>query len=107
MTNDSHDAHELCKTIRQQIFLHLYDAERTARELSKMVGISEKEVTAHLIHIGKTAASQGKALVVRPFECLSCGYLFKDRKRFTRPGRCPKCKGTHIETPIFRIDSLR
>ena len=103
MANDSLNDPELRKTIRQQIFSHLCDAERTARELSKMVGISEKEVTAHLSHIGKTAASQGKALIIRPFECLSCGYLFKDRKRFTRPGRCPKCRGTHIESPVFRI----
>lgn len=95
------------KTIRQQIFSHLSDAERTARDLSKMVGISEKDVTVHLRHIEKTAAAQGKTLVIRPFECLSCGYLFKDRKRFTRPGRCPKCKGTHVESPIFRIIDSR
>ncbi|RJQ52448.1 MAG: transcriptional regulator [Desulfobacteraceae bacterium] len=75
----------------------------TARDLSKAVGISEKEVTVHLGHIERTASALGKRLVVRPFHCLSCGYRFADRRRFTRPGKCPKCRGTHVEAPAFRI----
>ncbi len=91
------------ETVRQQIRSHLFDTDMTARDLSKAVGISEKEVTVHLGHIERTASAQGNQLVVRPFHCLSCGYRFKDRKRFTRPGKCPKCRGTHVEAPAFRI----
>jgi transcriptional regulator len=91
------------KTIRQQIFSWLCDREMTAKDLSKVVKIPEKEVAIHLKHIGKSAAAKGKTLEVHPFECLSCGYLFKERKRFTRPGRCPECKDTHVESPVFRI----
>lgn len=75
----------------------------TAGELSKAVGVREKEVALHLNHIERSAAAKGNTLVIRPFECLSCGYEFKERKRYTRPGRCPKCKGTHVENPMFRI----
>ena len=97
------DRHTDPKTIRQQIMDHLQGAELSALELSACVGIPEKEVSSHLEHIGKTAAARGMRLVLHPFRCLSCGYLFKDRKRFSRPGRCPKCKGSHLETPTFRI----
>jgi predicted Zn-ribbon and HTH transcriptional regulator len=34
---------------------------------------------------------------------MSCGYVFEERKRFTRPSRCPRCKKTHIETPVYRL----
>jgi transcriptional regulator len=95
------------KTIRQQIFSWLCHREMTAKDLSMMVKIPEKEVSIHLKHIEKSAVARGKTLVVHPFECLSCGYLFKERKRFTRPGRCPKCRDTHVDSPVFRIVQAR
>jgi len=81
----------------------LIDFEMSARELSQALGIREKEVVQHLVHVEKTVASQKKKLVIIPFQCLDCEYIFKERKRYTRPGRCPRCKGTHVETPSFRI----
>jgi predicted Zn-ribbon and HTH transcriptional regulator len=36
--------------------------------------------------------------------CLSCNYVFKDRKKTTPPGHCPKCKKTHIERPLYSIE---
>ncbi|MBW1698369.1 MAG: transcriptional regulator [Deltaproteobacteria bacterium] len=95
--------HKDQQTVRQQIISHLCESEMSARDLSSVVRISEKEVLLHLSHISRTVASQGKKLVIRPFQCLSCGYTFTDRKRFSRPGRCPECKSTHLEPPVFRI----
>ncbi|MFC1886572.1 transcriptional regulator [Thermodesulfobacteriota bacterium] len=94
---------ENLKTIRQQIIDCLVLKDMSANELSRAVGAREKDVVVHLSHIEKSMAAKGKTLVIRPFECLSCGYEFKERKRYSRPGRCPKCKGTHVENPIFRI----
>ena len=91
------------KTIRQQIIEALCEYEMTARELSQAVRIPEKEVVLHLSHIAKTVAAQGKRLTIWPFRCQACGYTFKERKRFSRPGRCPRCKNTHVESPTFRI----
>lgn len=91
------------KTLRQQIIDQLSEFEMSARDLSQAVRIPEKEVVLHLSHISKTAAAQGKRLIIRPFQCHSCEYTFKERKRFSRPGRCPRCKDTHIESPTFRI----
>jgi predicted Zn-ribbon and HTH transcriptional regulator len=90
-------------TIRQKIISLLSETELTAREISGQVGISEKEVNEHLKHIARSVSSQNKQLLVAPANCLACGYVFEDRRRFTRPGRCPQCKKSHIQSPAFRI----
>jgi hypothetical protein len=90
-------------TIRQEIILLLSEAEMSAREISGQVGIPEKEVTAHLAHIARSVASQNKKVVIAPAICLDCKYVFENRRRFTRPGRCPQCKKSHIQSPRFRI----
>jgi len=91
------------KTIRQQLIEALMDRERTAIDLSQEVGIREKEVYEHLPHIARSMASQGMRLLVKPPRCLKCGFDFEGRKRFTRPGRCPKCRETHMESPTYTI----
>ena len=95
---------ETLPTIRQQIIDLLSQGEMDARELSREVGIREKEVYDHLGHISRSLAAKGKSLNIRPAQCLSCGYEFKNRRRFTRPGRCPRCKKTHLQSPAFYID---
>ena len=91
------------KTIRQQLVDILNEREITAIDLSGDVGIGEKEVYEHLPHISRSVASQGKTLDIEPARCLKCGYVFEGRKRFTRPGRCPQCRETHIRRPTFRV----
>lgn len=81
----------------------LSDNEMSAREISSAVGIGEKEVYGHLAHIARSIKSQGRKLVIRPAECMGCGYVFEKRKRFTRPSRCPICKSEHIQHPFYRI----
>jgi predicted Zn-ribbon and HTH transcriptional regulator len=90
-------------TIRQQIIALLGDTEMSARELSQALGVQEKEIYRHLAHVVRSTAAQGKTLRIRPSQCLKCGYVFKDRSRFTPPGRCPGCKGTYLQKPSFRI----
>ena len=74
-----------------------------AREISQAMGIREKEVYEQLPHIGRTLKPRGKKLIIRPSLCKGCGYVFKDRKRFTPPSRCPRCKGEWIESPAYRV----
>ena len=91
------------QTIRQQMIALLNKKEMSARGLSQATGIREKEVYEHLSHIARSVATLGKKLNIRPFRCLVCGYVFQDRKRFTRPGRCPRCKRSHIQDPTYRV----
>jgi transcriptional regulator len=76
----------------------------TARELSGAVGISEKDVAEHLAHLEKSLKASGGRLQVLPAECVACGFVFRDRKRFTRPGACPECRSTRIDPPAFRVE---
>lgn len=91
------------KTCRQRL-LDLLSAEQLGGlDLSQRLGIPEKEVYAHLEHVRRSAAARGLRFVLHPAACLSCGFVFKERRRVTRPGRCPACKGTHLRSPTYGI----
>lgn len=81
----------------------LTQEEMGVRDLSQVLGIKEKEVLEHLPHIEKSVKSMKKKIVFTPSRCLACGFVFEDRKRFGRPSRCPRCRDTRIEHPLFRI----
>jgi predicted Zn-ribbon and HTH transcriptional regulator len=91
------------KTMRQQIIVLLRSQQMSARELSQALGIEEKEVYQHLSHVHRSALALGMRLEIRPSQCLTCEFVFKDRTRFTPPGRCPRCKSTYLQKPAFRI----
>jgi predicted Zn-ribbon and HTH transcriptional regulator len=95
--------HNTGKTTRQQMIVLLSKNDLSARELSQVMGIREKEVYEHLPHIARSLESQRKKVIILPSACLTCGYVFKDRKRFTRPSRCPRCKNSHIQDPLYRV----
>jgi len=94
------------QTIRQKIIDLLSLQEMDARQLSGQLGIKEKEAIDHLSHILRSLAVKGKKLKIRPAECLICGYVFENRQRFTKPGRCPRCKKSHLLSPGFYITNL-
>lgn len=91
------------ETIRRQIISCLNNGPINAIEISKDVGIMEKEVYGHLDHIARSMGAKGKRLVIHPSRCLKCGFIFNKRERFTRPGRCPECRGTRIKRPAYEI----
>jgi len=90
-------------TIRKEIAQLLSEDDLSARDLSQAIGIREKDVYHHLAHVARSVAARGKKLIILPFKCLACGYVFEERKRYTRPGRCPRCKKTHVEVPLYRV----
>ena len=92
------------ETIRRQMIELLTEAEHGAKALSQRLRIREKEVYEHLAHIKHSAAAHSKKLIVTPARCLECSYVFESRNRFTSPGRCPRCRGEHIEDPGYRIE---
>ena len=91
------------QTIRQKIIDLLRLQEMDARQLSAQVGIREKEVAEHLSFIARSLSARGEKLTIHPAECLRCGYVFENRRRFTRPSRCPRCKKSHLQSPAFYI----
>lgn len=90
-------------TIRMNILTLLEKRQLTALEISRLIGIKEKEVYQHLPHIEKSVKGKGRRLNMTPYYCISCGFKFKDRKRFYPPGRCPLCREERISDAFFKI----
>jgi predicted Zn-ribbon and HTH transcriptional regulator len=97
------EPHNTVKTTRQQMIVLLSENDMSARDLSQAIGIREKEVYEHLPHIARSLEAHRKKVIIRPSTCLTCGYVFKDRRRFTRPSRCPRCKKSHLQEPLYRV----
>lgn len=91
------------ETPRESLLRTLDSSPVTARDLSRDVGLSEKDVFHHLSHLKKTLKAQNRQLVVQPAVCLDCQYIFQKRERLTRPGKCPVCRSTHLSEPLFSL----
>ncbi len=91
------------QTIRQQIIDLLSKDEYGIRGLSQAIRVSEKEIYDHLPHIARSVIPKKQHLKIIQSPCISCGYVFKTRKRFTRPSRCPSCKDERIKEPRYQI----
>lgn len=75
----------------------------TSLELSQELHIPEREVFSHLAHVKKSLKGKSQSMQVEPYHCLKCDYSFTKRERLDRPGRCPKCRHSHISLALFSI----
>lgn len=93
------------QTERQRLIELLLDAPlQDAKELSGCASISEKDVYKHLVHIEKSLKNDGMFLVIHPSSCSKCGFTFTKKGQFSKPGRCPDCKGTRIVPPAYTVE---
>jgi predicted Zn-ribbon and HTH transcriptional regulator len=77
----------------------------TSRQLADMLGIAERRVEEHLSHIVKSVAhDRTRRFVLEPPACADCNFIFHDRRRLTRPSRCPKCHSEAISEPRYSIE---
>lgn len=90
-------------TLRQHLTRELEGQLLSCRELSQAVHQSEKQVLEHLEHLRLSLRQQGKKLATTPAICRNCDYLFSQRSRLAKPGKCPVCRHTGIEPPLFTI----
>jgi predicted Zn-ribbon and HTH transcriptional regulator len=88
-------------TPRARLRALLLEGPATARQLSERAHLSEKDVRHHLEHLLRSAKSRGEQLTIDPSRCESCGFVFRDRDRLGKPGRCPTCHSSHIRPPRF------
>lgn len=93
------------ETVRETLRKALREGPASARDLSALAGIREKDVAEHLGHLARSLPHAGERLVVEPARCVSCDYRFSDRARLTRPGACPRCRSTRLEPQVFRLQA--
>ena len=91
------------ETTRHSVIDLLREQSLSAKEISGLVHISEKEVYSHLEHIRLSLHAGGDVLEVTPAACRGCGFVFTKRERLTPPGKCPLCRHEAISEPRFAI----
>ncbi|MEE8328733.1 MAG: transcriptional regulator [Thermodesulfovibrionia bacterium] len=91
------------ETVRKDIISVLEGQTLSAKEISALVKVSEKEVYSHLEHIQRTINKRKQNLNITPAECRKCRFVFKKRDRLKKPGKCPVCHGEFIHEPLFSI----
>jgi hypothetical protein len=89
---------ERSETVRQEIIRLLDGQALPVGAISKEVGKSQKEVSEHLDQIARSGR-----LTIIPAGCGDCGFVFKDRTRSKKPGKCPVCRSTRINQPMFTV----
>ena len=88
--------------MREALRTALLAGPHTARDLSREVGIPERDVPEHLEHLERSARRRGERLVVEACRCLECGFSPR-RHPFKRPGHCPRCRGRRLSLPRFEL----
>lgn len=92
------------ETDRDRLAVLLVERPLTVRELSQAARIAERDVLGHLEHLARSAAGRGQRLSIEPSRCLGCDFVFQERTRFTKPGKCPECRSTRITPARFALE---
>jgi predicted Zn-ribbon and HTH transcriptional regulator len=93
------------RTTRQRIIDLLTGTRLSSHQLAQMLGIAERQIEDHLLHVVKTLArDRARRFVLEPSACSDCGFLFRDRIKLTRPSRCPNCRSEGITAPRYGIE---
>ena len=76
---------------------------RSASSLARELGVRRSDVDEELRHALRSAIGAGHRVEVIPARCKDCGFVFGD-DRFSKPGRCPSCKGSRLFEPLLRLE---
>jgi len=93
------------RTPRQRIMELLTGTRLATHQLAQMLAIPERQVEDHLFHVVKSITrDKTSRFVLEPSRCQDCDFVFCDRRRLTRPSRCPHCRSEGITAPRYGID---
>lgn len=90
-------------TVRESILEALRGESCTARDLSRRVGIPERDVKGHLEHLERSLRRREESLVVETARCLECDFA-PTRHPYSRPAHCPRCRSKRLSLPRFRVE---
>jgi transcriptional regulator len=87
---------------RRSLIPILLNHPMSLSQLARTVGEKPKEITDALTHLAQSLRHTEYNFVVDAAECRRCGFEFRTDK-FSRPSKCPQCKGTWIAEPLFSV----
>jgi predicted Zn-ribbon and HTH transcriptional regulator len=90
------------RTRRQEIRALLLERAWSLDELAARYLLPKRVIVNDLEHIARSVAPRQRIQIQAPV-CGACGFRFKDRKRFSDPSRCPRCKNEHLRAQRFCI----
>lgn len=73
-------------------------------ELSRELGVPEKDLPDALEKLKKTLSHSGETLRQTAPRCVACDFEFEARTRARRPSRCPRCGSERVTKPRFWIE---
>lgn len=73
-------------------------------ELSRELGVSEKELPDAIEKLRRTLEHSSERLHVEPSRCIACQFELTGRTRAKRPSRCPRCSSERLTRPRFWIE---
>lgn len=89
------------KTLRQKLTELLSSQEMSVSQLARNLEVKFSEIDLALQHVEKSI--RPKKIMITPARCKECGFVFRERKKFAPPSRCPKCKSKWLTEATFRI----
>lgn len=87
---------------RKDLIPLLFNRPMSLSQIAREMGEAPKDVSQALTHLARSLRHTDQKLVIDPAECRRCGFEFRPEK-FTRPSKCPRCKGTWIAEPLFSV----
>lgn len=90
------------RTRRQEIRALLIERAWSLDELAVRYLVPKRVIVNDVEHIARSVAPRQRIEIQAPV-CGVCGFRFKDRRRFSDPSRCPRCKNEHLSAQRLRI----
>ena len=90
-------------TRRQEIVRLLREAERSFDDLRHQLAVTVRTLEDDLGHIRRSVRTNGELLRVRSAVCADCGFRLSSQALHP-PGRCPKCRSSHLDGPWLHIE---
>ena len=66
--------------------------------------LTPKDLVIDLKNLSPSLRNEGRIVMIRPAECLRCGFVFKQSEYDEKvPSKCPRCKEQKISLPSVKI----
>jgi predicted Zn-ribbon and HTH transcriptional regulator len=89
---------------RKDLIDMLHDRPMSVVEIATLLEEPPKRIEDDLRHLLKSLKHMDYHAHIIPACCNKCGFKF-NKDKLTKPGKCPRCKGTWIDEP--RIEIIR